>query len=172
VRRARRQPLCAFSIPRVSPGTAVGVALPAPRHPLRRGDVSPRRRRRRSRRARRSSRASSLTGNGGFTSAALSALFRPESAFYSVAAGLTQPIFDGWLLEARLEQAQGRQIESLTLYRRAVVSGFTDVERALIAMQDSAERERLQQQVVDARGAPLISRRPGCVKAPWTSSPC
>ena len=41
-------------------------------------------------------------------------------------------------------------MEALNLYRRAVVSGFTDVERALISVRDSAERERLQQQVVDA----------------------
>ena len=31
-----------------------------------------------------------------------------------------------------------------------MVSGFTDVESALIAVADGAERERLQQQVVDA----------------------
>ena len=75
-----------------------------------------------------------LTGQGGFTSTALRALFRPESAFYSLAAGLTQPIFDGFLLEGQLELAQGRQLESLSLYRKAVVSGFTDVERALISV--------------------------------------
>ncbi len=49
-----------------------------------------------------------------------------------------------------MELAQGRQLELLSLYRKAVVSGFTDVERALISVRDSAERERLQQQVVDA----------------------
>ena len=67
-----------------------------------------------------------------------------------MAAGLTQPIFDGCRLEGQLELAKGRQLELLQLYRRAVVSGFTDVERALISVQDGAERERLQQQVVDA----------------------
>jgi NodT family efflux transporter outer membrane factor (OMF) lipoprotein len=91
-----------------------------------------------------------LTGSGGFTSTALRALFRPESAFYSVAANLAQPIFDGFRLEALLEQAKGRQLELLNLYRRAVVSGFTDVERALIAVAESAERERRQQEVVEA----------------------
>jgi multidrug efflux system outer membrane protein len=91
-----------------------------------------------------------LTGQGGFTSTALRTLFRPESAFYSIAAGLTQPIFDGFRLEGELELAQGQQLESLSLYRRTVVSAFTDVERALIAIQESAERERLQQQVVDS----------------------
>jgi multidrug efflux system outer membrane protein len=91
-----------------------------------------------------------LTGQGGFTSTALRLLFRPESAFYSLAANLAQPVFDGFRLEGQLEQTQGRQLELLSLYRKAVVSGFTDVEQALIAVQDSAQRERLQQQVVDA----------------------
>jgi NodT family efflux transporter outer membrane factor (OMF) lipoprotein len=92
----------------------------------------------------------SLTADGGYTSTALSLLFRPESAFYSLAAGLTQPIFDGFRLEGQLEQAQGRQLELLNLYRKAVVSGFTDVEKALISVQDAARREQLQQQVVAA----------------------
>jgi outer membrane protein, multidrug efflux system len=91
-----------------------------------------------------------LTGEGGFTSAALRLLFRPESAFYSLAAGLTQPVFDGLRLEGQLEQAQGRQLETLSLYRKAVVSGFTDVEKALISVRDTARREQLQQQVVES----------------------
>lgn len=91
-----------------------------------------------------------LTGTGGFASSALVALFRPESAFYSMAASLTQPIFDGFRLEGLLEQARGKQLEALHLYRKSVVSGFTDVEKALIAVSDEARRERLQQQVVDA----------------------
>lgn len=91
-----------------------------------------------------------LTADGGYTSTALRLLFRPESAFYSLAAGLTQPILDGFRLEGQLELAQGRQLELLNLYRKAVVSGFTDVEKALISVQDSTRRERLQQEVVEA----------------------
>ena len=91
-----------------------------------------------------------LTGQGGFTSAALRALFRPESAFYSLAGNLAQPIFDGWRLEGQLELAQGQRMEALNVYRKAVISGFTDVERALISIAERAEQERLQQQVVEA----------------------
>ena len=36
-----------------------------------------------------------LTGEGGYQSAVLETLLRPESAFYTATAGLTQPIFDG-----------------------------------------------------------------------------
>jgi outer membrane protein, multidrug efflux system len=89
-----------------------------------------------------------LTGEGGFTSVALKALFRPESAFYSVAASLTQPIFDGYLLLGQLELQRGKREELVQNYRKAVISAFTDVESALVAITQSAERERLQREVV------------------------
>jgi outer membrane protein, multidrug efflux system len=91
-----------------------------------------------------------LTGQFGFISAALSNLFTPHQIFYQIAANLTQPLFDGFLLEGQLENAKGRQDELLNDYRRAVVSGFTDVEHALVAVADTAETERLQRQVVAA----------------------
>jgi outer membrane protein, multidrug efflux system len=91
-----------------------------------------------------------LTGQYGIVSTALKNLFTPQAIFYQIAANLAQPIFDGFRLEGQLEQAQGRQLELLSNYRKSIVSGFTDVERALIAIADNAELERLQQQVVTA----------------------
>src|SRR5437588_1397159 len=89
-----------------------------------------------------------LTGQGGFVSTALNTLFIPQSAIYSVAASLTQPVFDGFRLLSQLDLQKGRRTELLQLYRRAIISGFTDVERALIAVQDLAEQERLQAEAV------------------------
>jgi outer membrane protein TolC len=89
-----------------------------------------------------------LTGEGGYQSALLKTLLRPESAFYNIAAGLTQPLLDGWRLQGLLDFQVGRQDELLQLYRRAIVNGFADVERALIAVQQTALRERLQRDVV------------------------
>ncbi len=89
-----------------------------------------------------------LTGDGGYQSNALRILFRPESAFFNLAAGLTQPIFDGLRLQGLLDLQRGRQDELLQNYRRAVINGFADVERALIAVQQTALRERLQREVV------------------------
>jgi len=91
-----------------------------------------------------------LTGDGGFQSAALRALLRPESAFYDIAASLTQPIFDGARLQGLLDFQKGRQDEFLQTYRRAVINGFADVDRALIAVQQTGRRERLQQDVVNS----------------------
>ncbi|HKA80805.1 MAG TPA: efflux transporter outer membrane subunit [Xanthobacteraceae bacterium] len=91
-----------------------------------------------------------LTGDGGFASNALKTLFRPESAFYSIAAGLTQPIFDGFRLKGLLNVQQGRQEELLQLYRQSVISAFSDVENALIAIEQNAERARRQREVVNS----------------------
>ena len=89
-----------------------------------------------------------LTGEGGYQSAVLKTLLRPESAFYNVAAGLTQPLFDGLRLQGQLDLRIGQQDELLQLYRKAIVSGFADVERALIAVQQTIRLVRLQDDVV------------------------
>jgi outer membrane protein, multidrug efflux system len=89
-----------------------------------------------------------LTGQGGYVSAALNTLFLPQSAVYSVAASLTQPVFDGFRLLSQLDLQKGRRTELLQLYRKAIISGFGDVERALIAVRDLADQERLQAEAV------------------------
>jgi multidrug efflux system outer membrane protein len=90
----------------------------------------------------------SLTGQGGYQSAVLKLLFTPQSALYQIATNLTQPVFDGFLLEGQLELARGQQLANLEAYRKSVLSGFHDVETALIAVADTAEQERLQHLVV------------------------
>jgi len=89
-----------------------------------------------------------LTGEGGYQSAILRTLLRPESAFYTAAAGLTQPIFDGLALQGNLDLQKGLQDELLQNYRKAVISGFADVENALDAIRQTALREKLQGDVV------------------------
>jgi NodT family efflux transporter outer membrane factor (OMF) lipoprotein len=89
-----------------------------------------------------------LTGEGGYQSAVLKTLLRPESALFSLGAGLTQPIFDGARLQGNLDLQKGRQDELLQNYRKAVISGFADVENALDAIRQTALREKLQGDVV------------------------
>ncbi len=91
-----------------------------------------------------------LTGEGGYQSAVLRLLTRPESIIYSVAAGLTQPIFEGGKLLGNLDLQKGMQDELLQTYRKAVISGFVDVENALDGIRQTALRERLQRDVVTA----------------------
>jgi outer membrane protein, multidrug efflux system len=89
-----------------------------------------------------------LTGQGGYQSSVLKLLFTPQSALYQVATNLTQPLLDGFRLEGQLEFAQGAALAACETYRKSILSAFGDVERALIAVADSAETERLQTEVV------------------------
>jgi multidrug efflux system outer membrane protein len=91
-----------------------------------------------------------LTGEGGYSSAVLRTLLRPESALFSFGAGLTQPIFDAGRLQGNLDLQKGVQDELLQTYRKSVISGFSDVENALDAIRQTALRERLQGEVVNS----------------------
>ena len=91
-----------------------------------------------------------LTGQGGYQSAVFKLLFTPQSALYQIATQLTQPVFDGFSLEGQLDNAKGVQLQDLELYRKSVLSGFHDVEVALIAVADTTETERLQRLAVAA----------------------
>ena len=91
-----------------------------------------------------------LTGSYGFSNAALSTLFGPGGVIASLAAGLTQPLFDAGILRGQLEQVKGRYDELLADYRKAVIQAFTDVENALTAWRFATEQEALQRQAVAA----------------------
>jgi NodT family efflux transporter outer membrane factor (OMF) lipoprotein len=91
-----------------------------------------------------------LTGAPGFRSTALASLFGPGAWFYSAAASLAQPIFDGGVLLGTFEQQQGLQAQYLQAYRKAVLNGFSNVEQALIAVEQTAAQERIQENVVKA----------------------
>jgi outer membrane protein, multidrug efflux system len=89
-----------------------------------------------------------LTGSYGFANAALNTLFTPGGTLVSLAAGLTQPLFDGGTLRGQLEQFKGRYDELLANYRKAVIQAFTDVENALTAWRFTTEQETLQRRAV------------------------
>ena len=91
----------------------------------------------------------SLTASGGFESVLLKTLLRPEAAFGNVAAGLTQPLFDGGALQGNLGLAQGQNLEDLATYRKAVIQSFVDVENALIAVQQNTELQKRLSDAVD-----------------------
>jgi multidrug efflux system outer membrane protein len=91
-----------------------------------------------------------LTASTGVQSAALASLFGPGAWFYTLTAGLTQPIFDGFLLESQLKQAKGVQLQNLQAYRKAVLSAFANVEQALVALAQFTRQEKLQTDAVNA----------------------
>jgi multidrug efflux system outer membrane protein len=91
-----------------------------------------------------------LTATTGVQSAALASLFGPGAWFYTLTAGLTQPLFDGYLLESQLKQAKGVQLQNLQAYRQAVLSAFANVEQQLVALAQTTRQEKLQADAVTA----------------------
>ena len=91
-----------------------------------------------------------LTAQGGFESLALKTLFSPASTFYTAAFSLAQPIFDAGLLQGQFDQIKGRQHELLADYKKAVLTAFSDVDKALIALKLYAQQEELTRQSLAA----------------------
>jgi outer membrane protein, multidrug efflux system len=91
-----------------------------------------------------------LTAQTGYQSAALSALFTPQAVFYNVAAGLAQPIFDGFRIQSNFEVQKARQDELVQSYRKTVVQSFADVNNALVSIRETTLRLRALNQVLTA----------------------
>jgi NodT family efflux transporter outer membrane factor (OMF) lipoprotein len=89
-----------------------------------------------------------LTGNGGYQSTALSSLFQPHAAFFSLVGSATQVIFDGGAILGNFELTKARQDELLQTYRKTVVQAFADVDNALTAVRETTIRLKLQRDVV------------------------
>lgn len=85
-----------------------------------------------------------LTGSGGLQSAALETLLRPGATAYSLAAGLTAPIFNAGSLRAQVDQYSARQQELLANYQRAILAALEDTEASLSALRRSEESVELQ----------------------------
>jgi len=65
---------------------------------------------------------------------------------WSIAAGATQPIFQGGALLGQYRLAKGRYQELLADYHKAVISALANVEDALIAVQETKEQVARQQE--------------------------
>jgi outer membrane protein, multidrug efflux system len=91
-----------------------------------------------------------LTGGGGYQSSGLVSLIQPHAAFFNMVASVNQPIFDGGAILGNFELTKAQQDEMLQDYRKAVISAFTDVDNALVAIRDTTDKLRLQRQVVTA----------------------
>jgi outer membrane protein, multidrug efflux system len=91
----------------------------------------------------------SLTGSAGLASDALLSIGSSPTLFYSIAASLLQPIFDGGRLRGQVDFAAARERELVESYRRSILAALIDVENALVAANRTAVQEQLQTQVRD-----------------------
>ncbi|MCA3262598.1 MAG: efflux transporter outer membrane subunit [Telmatospirillum sp.] len=87
----------------------------------------------------------SLTGAAGYQSTDLGRLLDPTSQIFSIAAGLTAPIFAGGRLQGQERLQRARLEELAATYQKTVVQAFADVETALSGLRRT--REQLDAQI-------------------------
>ncbi|MFO7986932.1 MAG: efflux transporter outer membrane subunit [Desulfatiglandaceae bacterium] len=100
----------------------------------------------------------SLTGSFGYSSTELSQLFDPKSELWSLAMGLTQPIFDAGRLKAGQRAAEARYRQGVAEYAKTVLKAFSEVEGALLTRKEQlARRKRVLNFLKEARSAQKLA---------------
>jgi len=96
-----------------------------------------------------------LTGAGGFQSAALSTLFTGPAGLWSVGGSIIQPLFTAGRTRSRVELARARREEATLVYQQTIQQSLRDVSDALVAYRKGRERreqlELLEGSAGDAR---------------------
>lgn len=96
----------------------------------------------------------SLSGSGGFQSAALTNLFSGPAGTWNFGASLTQPIFTAGRIRSNVRLAEAQQQTALLFYQQTIQGAFRSVSDALIAYRKSrefrAQEELLFQSAQDA----------------------
>jgi NodT family efflux transporter outer membrane factor (OMF) lipoprotein len=87
-----------------------------------------------------------LSGALSLETAVLSTLFGPAGAAYSVAGSVMQTIFDGGKLAADADVAEAQRKELVLSYRSVIITAFSEVENALVAIR-ALDRQYVLQQV-------------------------
>jgi outer membrane protein, multidrug efflux system len=89
----------------------------------------------------------SLSGTGGFQTAALSNLFTGPAGTWNFGASLTQPIFTAGKIRSNVRLAEAQQQTALLFYQQTIQGAFRSVSDALIAYRKTREF-RAQQELL------------------------
>ena len=81
----------------------------------------------------------SLTGSYGATSVKFADLFSPASAVWSIAGGVTQPLFEGGQLLHQRRAAVAAAQQAAANYRATVLTAFQNVADTLLALEGDAD---------------------------------
>lgn len=100
-----------------------------------------------------------LSGSAMFQFIATDSLFSGSSLFWSLASGLTAPIFHGGALEAQKEQAVDTFKASAATYQQTVLQAFGQVADTLRALEHDAELIKVQKQALDTSSAAVKLQR-------------
>jgi NodT family efflux transporter outer membrane factor (OMF) lipoprotein len=80
-----------------------------------------------------------LSANGGYAANMFSRFFEPGTSFWSIAASVTQPIFEGGTLLHKTRAARAAFEETAATYRSTVIAACQNVADALRALQSDAK---------------------------------
>jgi NodT family efflux transporter outer membrane factor (OMF) lipoprotein len=102
-----------------------------------------------------------LNASGGSIATEIGQLFKSGNGFWSIAAGLTQPIFDGGTLLHRRRSAQAAYDEAAAQYRSIVIGAFQNVADTLQALQFDAQglREAVAAESAAASSLTIVRRQ-------------
>jgi multidrug efflux system outer membrane protein len=89
----------------------------------------------------------SLSGTGGFQSAALTNLFSGPAGAWNFGASVTQPIFTAGKLRSNVRLAEAQRQTALLFYQQTIQGAFRTVSDALVAHRKSREF-RVQQELL------------------------
>lgn len=99
-----------------------------------------------------------LTASYGYSSDALRRLFEPESEMWSIAVGITQPLFDASRLSAAQRAAEARYQQGVAEYAKTVLTAFAEVESAFLTREEQLQRrEHVVNFLREAREAQRIA---------------
>jgi NodT family efflux transporter outer membrane factor (OMF) lipoprotein len=96
-----------------------------------------------------------LSANGGSAAFNLGTAFAPGTGFYTLTAGVTQPIFDGFTLYHKQKAAEAALEQAEAQYRSTVITAFQNVADALRALQADAKAMRAAVHAEDTAKASL-----------------
>lgn len=92
----------------------------------------------------------SMTVSGGYQSSMIDTLINPQSRLWSLGTSISQTFFDGGKLFGLSAQQRGKVEEMAADYQKAVVSAFSNVEDALVAVRRTREARDAQAAVTAA----------------------
>lgn len=92
--------------------------------------------------------SATLNLSGNLTAGGVSGLINAPNAVANLGLSLAQSLFDGGRRSAQVDVAQARRVELVETYRKAILTGFSDVETALSAARNTEQQRVLQEEAV------------------------
>lgn len=92
----------------------------------------------------------SLTGALGSVSTAFGDFLSGPASLWSIAAGVTGPIFTSGAIGGQVQSAEAQKRQAELIYRQTILGAFNDTNNALIGSQKTTEQAARQQERVDA----------------------